>query len=83
MKACTLSAKSKWELREAENPSGPAATWPREQAGGKPATDRAVQTQKRSSPAEGVLHKIEYTDFPAEGIELWFENSTIYLPSER
>ena len=25
---------------------------------------------------------IPYTDFPAEGIELWFENSTIYLPSE-
>jgi hypothetical protein len=25
---------------------------------------------------------IEYTDFPADGIELWFENSTIYLPSE-
>jgi hypothetical protein len=26
---------------------------------------------------------IPYTDFPAECIELWFENSTIYLPSER
>ena len=26
---------------------------------------------------------IEYTDFPASAIELWFENSTIYLPSER
>ena len=25
---------------------------------------------------------IPYTDFPADGIELWFENSTIYLPSE-
>ena len=25
---------------------------------------------------------IPYTDFPAGGIELWFENSTIYLPSE-
>ena len=25
---------------------------------------------------------IPFTDFPAEGIELWFENSTIYLPSE-
>lgn len=26
---------------------------------------------------------IPYTDFPTDGIELWFENSTIYLPSER
>ena len=26
---------------------------------------------------------IEFTDFPAEHIELWFENKTIYLPSER
>lgn len=27
--------------------------------------------------------EIEFTDFPAERIELWFENNTIYLPSER
>jgi len=26
--------------------------------------------------------RIEYTDFPAERITLWFENNTIYLPSE-
>ena len=26
---------------------------------------------------------IEFTDFPPEGVALWFENSTIYLPSER
>ena len=26
--------------------------------------------------------RIDYTDFPAERITLWFENSTIYLPSE-
>ena len=26
---------------------------------------------------------IQYTDFPADGVELWFENNTIYLPSER
>jgi hypothetical protein len=26
---------------------------------------------------------IEFTDFPDEGISLWFENNTIYLPSER
>ena len=31
-----------------------------------------------------VFHKaIEYTDFPVECVELWFENNTIYLPSER
>ncbi len=27
--------------------------------------------------------KIEFTDFPLSSIELWFENNTIYLPSER
>jgi len=27
--------------------------------------------------------EIEHTDFPAERVELWFENNTIYLPSER
>jgi hypothetical protein len=26
---------------------------------------------------------IEYTDFPTDSVELWFENNTIYLPSER
>jgi hypothetical protein len=26
--------------------------------------------------------KIEYTDFPIEGIDLWFQNNTIFLPSE-
>ena len=26
--------------------------------------------------------KIEYTDFPIEGITLWFTNNTILLPSE-
>jgi hypothetical protein len=25
---------------------------------------------------------IEFTDFPPEGVTLWFENNTIYLPSE-
>jgi prepilin-type processing-associated H-X9-DG protein len=25
---------------------------------------------------------IEFTDFPSDAIELWFENNTIYLPSE-
>ena len=27
--------------------------------------------------------KIEFTDFPEPGVELWFENKVIYLPSER
>jgi hypothetical protein len=26
--------------------------------------------------------KIEYTDFPSPGINLWFQNNTIFLPSE-
>jgi prepilin-type processing-associated H-X9-DG protein len=25
---------------------------------------------------------IEFTDFPADGVTLWFANNTIYLPSE-
>jgi len=25
---------------------------------------------------------IEYTDFPEPGIDLWFQNNTIFLPSE-
>ena len=40
------SAKSKWEPREADNPSRPAAL-PREQAGHKPATGMTVPRQKR------------------------------------
>lgn len=34
---------------------------------------------------DNVVYKkaISYTDFPIEGITLWFENNTIYLPSER
>jgi hypothetical protein len=27
--------------------------------------------------------ELEYTDFPKAGVTLWFENNTIYLPSER
>jgi hypothetical protein len=27
--------------------------------------------------------ELEFTDFPAPEITLWYENSTIYLPSER
>src|SRR5689334_19660832 len=47
---CAISAKSKWELREAENPSGPAAMWPREQAGHKPATDRQFTLKTALDP---------------------------------
>lgn len=28
-------------------------------------------------------HELSFTDFPAPEITLWFENDTIYLPSER
>jgi hypothetical protein len=27
-------------------------------------------------------HALAFTDFPLEGVELWFANNTIYLPSE-
>jgi hypothetical protein len=27
-------------------------------------------------------HALDFTDFPLEGVELWFANDTIYLPSE-
>jgi len=30
-----------------------------------------------------LKQRIAYTDFPAAEITLWFENNTIYLPSER
>ena len=26
--------------------------------------------------------KIDYTDFPLEKVEIWFQNSTLFLPSE-
>lgn len=29
-----------------------------------------------------LTEQIEYTDFPAEGVTLWFQNNTILLPSE-
>jgi hypothetical protein len=28
-------------------------------------------------------HRLGFTDFPAPEVTLWFENNTIYLPSER
>jgi Family of unknown function (DUF6876) len=45
--------------------------------------DRSARLLCEDGNGHTVLEKaIEYTTFPAEGIELWFENSTIYLPSE-
>lgn len=34
---------------------------------------------------ENVLdtQEIEYTDFPLDSFEIWYENNTLYLPSER
>lgn len=29
------------------------------------------------------VQEIAFTDFPRPGVTLWFENNTIYLPSER
>ena len=29
------------------------------------------------------IKAIEFTDFPSDGVTLWFENNVIYLPSER
>src|SRR5689334_18162692 len=55
---CAISAKSKWELREAENPSGPAAMWPREQAGHKPATDRQFTLKTALDPRRVSTHTI-------------------------
>jgi prepilin-type processing-associated H-X9-DG protein len=46
--------------------------------------DRAARLVCEDGNGNTVFAKrIEYTDFPAERITLWFENGTIYLPSER
>ena len=46
--------------------------------------DRTATLACEDGNGRTVFEKaIEYTDFPAERVELWFENSTIYLPSER
>jgi len=29
------------------------------------------------------VQQLEFSDFPPPGVTLWFENDTIYLPSER
>ena len=46
--------------------------------------DRTARLTCEDGNGKTVFAKrIEFTDFPAERITLWFENSTIYLPSER
>jgi hypothetical protein len=46
-------------------------------------SDRTAKLACEDGNNHTVFEKaIPYTDFPADGIELWFENSTIYLPSE-
>ena len=51
------------------------------EADGQSRPQRASRLRGRQRPHR-LQKAIPYTDFPAEGIELWFENSTIYLPSE-
>ena len=42
-------------------------------------SDRTAKLACEDGNGRTVFEKpIEYTDFPADGIELWFENSTIY-----
>jgi hypothetical protein len=46
--------------------------------------DRTATLACEDGNGRTVFEKaLEYTDFPAERVELWFENNTIYLPSER
>jgi hypothetical protein len=45
--------------------------------------DRAAALSCEDGNGKTVFEKaIPFTDFPVERITLWFENSTIYLPSE-
>ncbi len=45
--------------------------------------DRSARLACEDGNGRTVFEKpIPYTDFPADSIELWFENSTIYLPRE-
>jgi hypothetical protein len=45
--------------------------------------DRAAVLSCGDGNGTTVFEKdIPFTDFPPEGVTLWFENSTIYLPSE-
>ena len=46
--------------------------------------DNKARLQAEDGDGGSIFSKlINFTDFPAPGIELWFENRTIYLPSER
>jgi Family of unknown function (DUF6876) len=45
--------------------------------------DRSARLSCQDGNGKTVFEKtIPFTDFPAERITLWFENCTIYLPSE-
>lgn len=45
--------------------------------------DRTATLTCEDGNGKTVFEKpIPFTDFPAERVTLWFENSTIYLPSE-
>jgi hypothetical protein len=45
--------------------------------------DRTARLTCENGDGKTVFEKpIPFTDFPAERVTLWFENSTIYLPSE-
>lgn len=46
------------------------------------ADDSAVLTCEDGNGHAVLSKAIEFTDFPPEGVTLWFENNTIYLPSE-
>jgi hypothetical protein len=46
------------------------------------ADDTAVLTCEDGNGNTVFSKAIEFTDFPRDGVELWFENNTIYLPSE-
>lgn len=43
----------------------------------------ATLTCKDGNYRKVYTQQLEYTDFPVPEIVLWFENNTIYLPSER
>ena len=45
--------------------------------------DRTASLTCEDGNGKTVFEKrLDYTDFPADAITLWFENDTIYLPSE-
>jgi hypothetical protein len=46
--------------------------------------DRSAALSCEDGNGNTVFTKeLDYTDFPLKEIALWFENDTIYLPSER